>query len=238
MKPSAVLWLAAALAAAGCSNRPAATQAELQPSQVAQAQPAPATPAPPPSDDPRDDAAAPVAGTREAPPPVERVVIPRGTAIRVRLEHGVSTVSNRPGDRFTATLDAPILHGAHVAIPKGTVFTGHLTAAKPSGRLRGRAYLGLTLDSFELHGRRYRIATSGSGRSSASHQRRNAGIIGGGTGFGGLLGAIAGGGKGALIGLGAGAVAGTAGAAITGRRNVRLPAETLLSFSLERPVTL
>ena len=56
--------------------------------------------------------------------------------------------------------------------------------------------------------------------------------------LGAVLGAIAGGAKGALLGAGAGAAAGTAGAAASGRRHVRLPAETLLVFSLERPVAV
>jgi hypothetical protein len=55
-----------------------------------------------------------------------------------------------------------------VAVPKGTAFSGHLTSAKSSGRLRGRAVLGLTLDSFELNGRRYQIDTTSVSRASAS----------------------------------------------------------------------
>jgi outer membrane lipoprotein SlyB len=75
-------------------------------------------------------------------------------------------------------------------------------------------------------------------RVSADHKRRNLGFIGGGSALGAAIGAIAGGGKGALIGAGAGAAAGTAGAAATGKRNIHLPAETPLSFSLQRPVNL
>ena len=251
MQPKAALWLVAALVGSGCAHHPAGSRADLEPRQVAEA---PAQPAAVPAPNgaaaqpggegqPAEDvvrALSPFADREAAVrvPPFEPIVIPRDTSIRVRLERAVGTGSNRPGDRFTATLDAPILHGAHVAIPKGTVFAGHLTAAKPSGRLRGRGYLGFTLDSFELDGGRYRIATSATGRGSAGHKRRNLGIIGNGSGLGALIGAIAGGAKGTLIGLGAGAAAGTARAAITGRRNVRLPAETLLSFSLARPVTL
>jgi hypothetical protein len=79
---------------------------------------------------------------------------------------------------------------------------------------------------------------SGVGRVSASHKRRNLGIIGGGSGFGAVVGALAGGGVGALAGAGAGAAAGTVGAAATGKRNVRLPVESRLTFSLAQPVAL
>ena len=53
---------------------------------------------------------------------------------------------------------------------------------------------------------------------------------------GAAVGALAGGGTGALIGAGAGAAAGTAGAALSGKRNVQLPVESLLTFSLSQPV--
>jgi hypothetical protein len=177
-------------------------------------------------------------GSRDAATPREATVIPTGTAIRVRLEHPIDAKSSSPGQSFTATLDRPVLRGAHVAIPKGTTFTGHLTSAKASGRLRGRAVLGLTLDSFELEGKQYEIDTNSVSRVSADHKKRNLGIIGGVAGAGALIGALAAGGKGALIGAGAGAAAGTAGAAATGKRNVRLPAETPLSFRLEKPLRL
>ena len=257
MRLPKVFSLVAVLALVGCANHPSGTQNNVQPQQAAQTQENAAPPAnmaetAPPSESSSDVVRAPspfgsrepvgerdspvaAAAVREQP---EQALIPRGTTLRVRLAHAVDTASSRPGQHFTATLDTPILSGAHVAVPKGTTFTGHLTAAKSSGRLRGRAVLGLTLDSFELNGRSYPVSTSSVSRASANHKKRNLGLIGGGSGLGAVLGAIAGGGKGALIGAGAGAAAGTAGAAVTGKRNVRLPAETPLAFTLQRPVTL
>jgi hypothetical protein len=98
--------------------------------------------------------------------------------------------------------------------------------------------MGLSLDSFDLNGKTYRIDTTHVSRAGSAHKKRNIGFIAGGTGLGAALGAIAGGPKGALIGAGAGAAAGTAGAALTGKKNVRVPAESLLSFSLTAPVTV
>ena len=57
-------------------------------------------------------------------------------------------------------------------------------------------------------------------------------VIGGTAAVGAFIGALAGGGKGAAIGAGAGAGAGTAGAAATGKKDVRLPAEAVVSFTL------
>jgi hypothetical protein len=51
-------------------------------------------------------------------------------------------------------------------------------------------------------------------------------------------GVSAGGGKGALIGAALGAGAGTAGSAYTGEKEIVLPAESALSFTLTEPVTV
>jgi hypothetical protein len=110
--------------------------------------------------------------------------------------------------------------------------------SKPSGRFKGHALMSLSLDSFDLNGRRHEIKTTHVGRESRGHKKRNWAFIGGGSGVGTAIGALAGGPAGALIGAGAGAGAGTAGAAITGKKNIRLPVETPLVFSLRAPVTL
>lgn len=176
------------------------------------------------------------AGNDVEPARVEPARIAAGTSIRVRLASTIDTSRNKAGDSFTATLDAPVKDDGRVILPKGTLFHGHLTESKSSGRLRGRAVLGLTLDSFELNGRTYTVRTGMVVRTSADHKRRNIGLIGGGSGIGAAIGALVGGGKGALIGAGAGAAAGTAGAAATGKRNVRLPVETPLTFTIRGTV--
>src|SRR5207237_6983563 len=155
-----------------------------------------------------------------------------------RVPQSGDTRRNRAGDRFTATLDRPIQVGEKMLVPKGTPFSGHVTASGASGRLKGRATLGVTLDSFELNGTSHKIQTSSETRASAGHKKRNGILIGGGAGLGAALGAIAGGGKGALIGAGAGAAAGTAGAAATGKEDVVFPAETRLRFVLKTALAL
>ena len=164
--------------------------------------------------------------------------IPSGTPIKVRLNETLDTRRNRSGDQFTASLVESVSDDGRVVVPKGTNFTGHITISAPSGRLKGRAVIGLTLDSFEINGQRYPVVTTKASRVSARHKKRNLVLIGGGTGLGALIGGLAGGGKGALIGAGAGAGAGTVGAAATGKEQVAIPAETLLTFRLEENVEL
>ncbi len=68
--------------------------------------------------------------------------------------------------------------------------------------------------------------------------KRTAIFAGGGSAFGGIIGALAGGGKGAAIGAISGAAAGTATQAVTRGKGVRVPSETVLSFKLEAPVQI
>lgn len=170
--------------------------------------------------------------------PAQDVSLPAGTRIRVRLNEAVDTRRNRAGDRFTATLDEPLVVGDRVVVPRGANFYGRVTQSRPSGRFKGRALLALKLDSFELNGQTREIQSSSSARSSAGHKKHHLLWIGGGSGGGAAIGAIAGGGTGALIGAGAGAAAGTVGSAITGKRNVSLPAEATVTFTLQQPVDI
>jgi hypothetical protein len=75
-------------------------------------------------------------------------------------------------------------------------------------------------------------------RIGGKHKRRNLALIGGGAGGGALIGAVAAGGKGALIGGPIGAGVGTAAAFITGKKDITLPPETPLTFTLAEPVTV
>ena len=168
----------------------------------------------------------------------KEISLPAGTHVRVRLAEAIDTRRNRAGDRFTASLDEPLVVGNRVVVPKGTDFYGHVTESKPSGRFKGRAVLALKLDSFELNGQAHEISSTSSSRASVGHKKHHLLWIGGGSGGGAAVGAIAGGGSGALIGAGAGAAAGTIGSAITGKRQVSLPAETAVTFTLRAPVDI
>jgi hypothetical protein len=178
------------------------------------------------------------AGFKAQPVQPPAITLPAGTRFRVRLLETLDTRRNRSGDQFTASLDEPLVSGDRVVVPKGTVFQGRVTEAKPSGRVKGRAVLALRLDSFALDGQTYLVSSDRSARVSAGHKKHNILWIGGSSGGGAVIGAIAGGGVGALIGSGAGAAAGTVGSAITGKRNVTLPVETVITFSFQSPVSV
>lgn len=187
---------------------------------------------------PHAEAAPPAVADRTVPDERRDIRVPSGTSLRVRLDETVSTKKNRAGDAFNATLSQPVVIRGETLIPAGTRFRGHLTAVAESGRLKGRPVIALTLDSFHMNGREFRIHTAGVERVGPAHKKRNAILIGGGTGLGAAIGAIAGGGKGAAIGALAGAGAGTAGAAATGKEQLTLGAETPLAFTLRSPIEM
>ena len=156
------------------------------------------------------------------------VTVPEGTALHVRLDQSLATNQHRSGDGFTATLTQPVRVNDKVVIPEGSQVNGVVVYAKESGRLKGRAQMGLALESVQVGNDSYDIATNTITRASGGHKKRNLAIIG----------AIAAGGKGALIGGPVGAGAGVAVAAITGKKNVRVPAETVMTFRLVEPVSV
>jgi len=166
------------------------------------------------------------------------VTVPEGTVLDVVLNQTISTAANRSGDSFQATLASPVVIHDKTVIQKDALVRGHIVDAQPSGHLRGVAHLDLTLDSVEVNGESYEIATGDFGRTGRNHNKRNGVLIGGGAGLGAVIGGVAGGGVGALIGSSVGAGAGTAGAAFTGKKDIRVPAETTLSFRLARAVTI
>lgn len=165
------------------------------------------------------------------------VILPESSAIHVRLDNTIASNENRPGDHFEATVSEPVVVDGKTVIPEGAEVTGLVVDAHPSGRLMGRARLRLALESVDVNGDDYQIRTYSDARIGHNHNRRNLALIGGGGGGGAIIGAIAAGGKGALIGGPIGAGAGLTVAMLTGKKDIRLPAETPLTFRLAEPVT-
>lgn len=177
-------------------------------------------------------------GARMAGPAAPPVVIPAGTVLEVTLDQPVSSKTNNAGDRFDASLAAPVASGDRVVLSAGTKAIGKVTLAQSAGKFKGNAALGLALESVIVNGNAYPIQATSVEQAGKGRGKRTAVGAGGGAALGAIVGALAGGGKGAAIGAVVGGGAGTAGAAFTGKRDIDFPAETKLSFKTTQPVSI
>lgn len=166
------------------------------------------------------------------------VTLPESTAIHVILNNAVGSDRSQPGDHFEATLSQPVIFGGRIIIPDGSRATGVVVDARRSGRLVGHAHLQIALESVEVRGDTYEIRTATDTKIGKRHGKHNFAFIGGGVGSGLLIGALAAGGGGALIGGPIGAGVGTVAAVVSCKRDIRLPAETHVTFELAVPATI
>lgn len=193
-------------------------------------------PAPVYTSEPAAPAAAPVVAARPAPPPP--VTIQSGTRLSVRMIDSIDTSKNQLGDTFRATLDSPLMDGEQVVVPEGVEVEGRIAQLKSAGRFAGRSELALELSELIVNGKSYPIETDQFTQQGSSRGKATAAKVGGGAAIGAIIGGIAGGGKGAAIGATVGAGAGTGVSAATKGQQIKVPSETVLTFNLQRPVTV
>lgn len=207
---------------------------------VACSKPQPATESESPSSsaEPANPASQPAPKLERRAVEAKPVVIPAGTVLTVRLDQAVGSKISNSGDTFSASLSQPVVVNGATVIPAGAAAQGTVVQAAPLGRFKGGALLRLALTSVTIHGASHEVQTATVSRSEKGKGKRSAVMIGGGAGLGALIGGLTGGGKGAAIGAAAGAGAGTAGTAFTGNKNIELPAESTISFSLTQPLQM
>lgn len=175
------------------------------------------------------------------PPPREpqRVTVPAGATITVRLAETINSNQRHSGDTFTATLDQPLIVDGFAIAERGAKVTGSIVESQEAGRVRGVS--AITLQLTKLHtsdGQDVTISTEKFAKQGEKSTGDDAKKIGVGAALGAAIGAIAGGGKGAAIGAGVGGAAGTGTVMATRGKPVELPVETRLTFKLAEPVTL
>jgi len=150
----------------------------------------------------------------------------------------VDSSTDQVGQQFRASLEAPIVVEDEVIVPKGVDVFVKLTEARSSGKIKGQSELQVELDHLQFQGKSYALASSTYEQKGESRGKDTVKKVGIGTAIGAAIGAIAGGGKGAAIGAGVGAGAGTAMQVFIKGKQVKIPSETKLDFTLEQTVEI
>jgi hypothetical protein len=176
--------------------------------------------------------------TPPPPPQLATVTVPSGTAIVVRLIDTIDSSTAQAGDKFHATLDAPIAIDGDVVVPAHYDVEGQVVNGQASGKFAGQALLVLQLDRIKVGDKSYNIQTDQFSQKTSSRGKNTAEKVGAGAVAGAVLGGIFGGGKGAAIGSAAGAGAGGGVQAASKRPDIKLSSEKVLNFTLQAPVTL
>jgi hypothetical protein len=172
------------------------------------------------------------------PPPPQPIVVPSGTTLTVTVDQALSSKTSQTGQTFLATLARPVTVEGTTAIPKGSSVTGTVITAKQKGKIKGEGELSLTLTGITIRGQNYEIHTGSLDSTVKGKGKRTAVTTGGGAAGGALIGGLAGGGKGAGIGALVGAAGGLVGGALTGNKQIEIPAETALTFTLSKSLRL
>ncbi len=167
--------------------------------------------------------------------------IPAGTDIVVRTTEAINSTNADQGRTYPATVDRDITDSSgNVLVPRGSA-ADLVVSDVSSGGTTGSAELALDLRSLTANGQRYMVESQSitqSGNQGLGKNKRTGEMVGGGAVLGTVIGALAGGGKGAAIGAVAGAAAGAGTQVLTRGKEVKVPAETQLTFRLDQPIHL
>lgn len=171
-------------------------------------------------------------------PPPQKITVPAGTQISVRLNDEVDSEKAQVGDVFHGSISAPVTVGEETVIPTTADVEGRVVEVKSAGRFAGQSVLTLELTKLTMSGKTYSLQTSQWTKSGNGRGKSTAAKVGGGAAVGAVLGGIFGGGKGAAIGAAAGAGAGTGVSAATKGQQIILRPEAVIAFQLQGPITV
>ena len=182
--------------------------------------------------------------------------IPQGTHVLLRMENSINTRTAQQGDYVYLRTAAPISVGGQIAVPEGSYVQGVVIQSKASGRVKGRAQLGIRLETLTLaSGKVFKFSshlssvddeelgqrvtgkenTVEAGAGTGKDLERIAITAGSGAGLGGLTDRSW---RGAGIGAGAGAAVGLATVLLTRGKEVELRRGSTLDVVFDRPVLL
>jgi BON domain len=183
---------------------------------------------------------------QQAPPPPAYqpargpVTIQPGMLLQVRTSEPVDSKRAKDGEPVQFTVIQDVAVGGVLAIPRGATVHGVVTEVKNAGAgtLAGSSVLALTLTSLDLGGQSYPLSTDQFKVKGPNKAGQTAGNAVGGAVIGAIIGCAIGRGPGCAIGAGVGAAGGTAASAASGGPRVWIPAEALVTFHINAPLTV
>jgi hypothetical protein len=182
--------------------------------------------------------------------------IPPGTHLLLRMVNSVSTKTAQAGDTVYMQTASPIAVGGRIVVPVNSYVMGVVANAKRSGRVTGRAELGIRIDTLTLPGGQVtkiaprldsvdsnesdqKVVTNENeikqGASKVHDLGRVAILAGTGASIGGLAARSW---QGAGIGAGAGGAVGLATVLMTRGREVELRQGSTFDVVFDRPITI
>jgi hypothetical protein len=182
--------------------------------------------------------------------------IPRGAHVLLRMVNSVSTRTAQEGDYVYLRTASPIAPAGRILVPAGSYVQGVVTHAKRSGRVAGRAELGIRLETLTLprgsvlkfsprlssvdsNGSEQKVEREENLVKQAPDRGRDAARIaifaGSGASIGGLADRSW---RGAGIGAGIGSAVGLATVLASRGREVELRQGSTLDVVFDKPVTL
>jgi hypothetical protein len=169
---------------------------------------------------------------------IREITIPAGTALSLQLGSTVSSASSRVEQPVNATLRRALVVDGVTIAPAGAPISGYVSHVQRSGRVKGRASIGVRFNRLRVGGTTYTIRTASISRRAPATKKADAAKIGIGAGAGAVVGALTGGKKGAAIGTGVGAAGGTAVVLSTRGKEVSLGRGAVYTTRLSEPLTV
>lgn len=182
--------------------------------------------------------------------------IPKGAHVLLRMVNSINSRTAEEGDYVYLRTATPITAGDHIVVPVDSYVQGVVSHVKRSGKVAGRARLGIRLETLTLSGGRVlkfspRLAGVDAGESGqkvenkenlveqAAGHGRDAGQVAIYAGSGAAIGGLADRSwKGAGIGGGIGSAVGLATVMLTRGREVELRQGMTMDVVFDRPVAI
>jgi hypothetical protein len=168
-------------------------------------------------------------------------LLPAGTQLVILTNEAIDSKTAASNQLYSAQVDQDIIDSSNeLIVPKGSP-AQLIIRTISSGGVTGSPEITLDIQSITVNGRRYNVTTTDlreKGKGGIGANKRTAEMVGGGAVIGTIIGAIVGHGKGAAIGAAVGATGGAGAQVLTKGKQVIIPAETVLKFSLDQAVTL